>query len=351
MIVGSSFSVRFLHNGDTVSILTEVKNSKGEGMQLFQAIDSTNGAISPDWTQAANQPIISLTLKSSLGYPVRFNAARFAYDGQDLSFNYKEGEWVTANENDSFQSRIDTDSNGYRTPKLKIVKNLASKDAVGNKLIQYSIDYTSQSLNDTVSGAISVLIQQAGSDQHTIMVAADRYELGEGADSTTLRASAMYGVSPVTIGQDGYSIRWYKNDVLLSGKTTASFSITRADVDTGAHYRAELLRNGNVVAQNGCFVRDLADEFQINHEHLAGYSMSVSDSNDAGYSLSLYRNRQLFAGSVTWAWDVYNALHVKSYTGSGANVIVKKEYCICEMNDGSSFYADINVNISAEFNP
>ena len=66
---GAAFSVRFLRNGDQVTVVRNVIDSAGNGAALFQVVDTTTGTPTPDWTQTENQPIIQLGVRSAAGYP------------------------------------------------------------------------------------------------------------------------------------------------------------------------------------------------------------------------------------------------------------------------------------------
>ena len=50
--IGAAFTVRFLRNGDTITITRDIIKSSGEGAALFQMVDVTSGAVAPDWSKA-----------------------------------------------------------------------------------------------------------------------------------------------------------------------------------------------------------------------------------------------------------------------------------------------------------
>src|SRR5574344_2162892 len=129
--IGAAFTVRFLRNGDTITITRDVIKSSGAGAALFQMVDVTSSAVAPDWSKAENQPIIRLTLHSAAGYPISLSSCTWAYNGQNLSFVYNGTNWV--NEGGSyagiFQARINSDG----CPELKITNNLASASAISNR--------------------------------------------------------------------------------------------------------------------------------------------------------------------------------------------------------------------------
>ena len=127
---GAAFSVRFLRNGDQITVVRNVIDSAGNGASLFQVVDTTTGTPTPDWTQTANQPIIQIGIRSAAGYPTEITNVTWAYDGQTLNFTDNGSTLITANKDSRFQARI----NGSYY-ELKIVGNIASKREVSNEEI------------------------------------------------------------------------------------------------------------------------------------------------------------------------------------------------------------------------
>ena len=66
---GAAFSVRFLRNGDQITVVRNVVDKDGNGAALFQVVDTTTGTPTPDWTQTENQPVIQLGVRSAAGEP------------------------------------------------------------------------------------------------------------------------------------------------------------------------------------------------------------------------------------------------------------------------------------------
>ena len=155
--IGAAFTVRFLRNGDTITVKRYIVKTDGSGAALFQMVDVTSGAVAPDWSKAENQPIIRLALHSAAGYPISLSSCTWAYNGQNLSFVYNGTNWV--NEGGSyagvFQARINSDG----CPELKITNNLASASAISNRQINYAVDYVSAAHHETIEGSVDVLIQ------------------------------------------------------------------------------------------------------------------------------------------------------------------------------------------------
>lgn len=344
---GAAFSVRFINNGDQITVVRNIlKYNSNEGASLFQVIDTTSGVIAPDWTVPANQPVICMKLRSSRDYPVQITQMRWAYDGNNMEFVYDGSNWVyPTNQNERrFMACID---GGYY--KLRICGNLADPSEISNKLISYGIDYVSNAVSDTVSGDIPVIIQEAGSDSHIIQITTDRVELDDQNPVAHMSVSAQYGVEPITIGQNGYTIKWFIGPVEQS-TTTSTFNVTRDMIEGGDIIIAKLLKNGTVVAQDSQRINDIADEYQILHSPYgtgAG-SYVVTRTTSARYELILTRNKVPVTSNVDYAWQNYNSLGIEKSSGTGSIVTILPADCLCETQSGS-YYNDADVRVTAEF--
>ena len=340
---GAAFSVRFLRNGDQITVVRNVIDSAGNGAALFQVVDTTTGIPTPDWTQAANQPIIQIGIRSAAGYPTEITNVAWAYDGKTLNFTYNGSAWVTASNDSSFQARI----NG-KYYELKIVNNLASKDVVSNKQISYEVSYYSNAHEDALQGSIDVLIQQAGSDSHNLQITTNSVELDASNTEATLTAVAYYGSTPVSIGTNGYAIEWYQDNVKLSGQTGATLTVNRDMVSGGSIFVAKLLKEGDVVAQDGQRINDIADEYQITYTPTNAGSNYVAPSHNAVYNLSMTKNGNPYTGSVAYSWQIYNALGEPRTSGTSSTVTVTPSDCLVGTGD-NAYYSDCDVQVTADF--
>ncbi|MGN1229897.1 MAG: hypothetical protein ACI4T5_09655 [Prevotella sp.] len=353
--IGAAFTVRFLRNGDSITITRLVLKPDGTGASLFQAVDTTSGTVAPDWGTAANQPIIRLKLNSAAGYPVSIPAVRWAFDGQALSFTFNGTTWVGENNSKPFKARFNEDGN----PELKITGNIASKTAVSNKQIDYEIDYVTAAHHETIEGTVDILIQQAGSNSHMLQITTDRVELsGESTDATykaNLSIDAYYGINPVTVGSSGYTTKWYKDGTddsnFISGSDNkTSLTVTRDDVDGGSIYVCKLFLNGNAVAQDQQRINDISDEYQIEATVADSASNFVGLSNNAVYNLRVSKNKTKFSDTennkVTYNWQIYNAWGEITKEGDGKTVTITADDC---KKKGGSEYSEVDVAVSATF--
>ena len=340
---GAAFSVRFLRNGDQITIVRNIITSSGQGAALFQVIEPISGNVTPNWTVAANQPIIQIGARSAAGYPVEITDVRFAFDGTTLNFTYNGSEWVTSSNDTRFQSRINEGK--YE---LKIVGNIASKTVISNKQISYEVAYVSNAMSDSVQGSVDVLIQQAGSDSHILQITTNRIELDESNDRATLTAKAMYGTEDVTIGSNGYGIEWYQDGAKLEGQTASTLTVTRDMVTGGSIFIAKLKKDGNVVAQDSQRINDIADEYQITYTPTNAGSNYVAPSHNAVYNLSMTKNGNPYTGSVAYSWQIYNSLGEPRTSDTSSTVTVKPSDCLVGTGD-NAYYSDCDVQVTADF--
>ena len=357
---GAAFSVRFLRNGDQVVIVRNIINRHGSGLALFQVIDPTAGTIAPNWDatdlpEGAEkeavldaQPIIQLGVRSAYQYPAEITDVVWRYDGVKLNFTLNGAEWVTAANDAKFQARID--GKNYQ---LKIVGNLAAAEKVANKQITYDVQYACNGMTDTVKGSVDVLIQAAGSNSHMLQISTNRVELDAENPTTTLEAICMYGTEYVTIGSNGYTIKWYQDGKELAGHT-ATLEVNRDMVTGGSLFIAKLFLNGSAVAQDSQRISDIADEYQIVYTPADAGANWLGVNHNATYNLSILKNGKDYAGgSVTYKWDVYDAmgykkpLGQKEPTGTGSLVTVLTEYAKVGTGD-DAYYADCDVQVTAE---
>lgn len=343
---GAAFSVRFLRNGDQITVVRNVVDKDGNGAALFQVVDTTTGTPTPDWTQTANQPIIQIGIRSAAGYPTDITNVAWAYNGVTLNFTYNGDAWVTASNDSSFQARIN--GNYYE---LKIVNNIASKDVVSNKQISYEISYVSNAHSDSIQGSIDVLIQQAGSDSHNLQITTNLVELDASNTEATLTAVAYYGTTPVSIGTNGYAIEWYQDGAKLEGQTGATLTVTRDMVSGGSIFVAKLLNNGNVVAQDGQRINDIADEYQITYTPTNAGSNYVAPGHSATFNLAVTKNGNHYDGDVSFSWQIYNALgELRTSVTSSKNNTVTVTPDDCKVGTGdNAYYSDCDVQVTADF--
>lgn len=381
---GAAFTVRFLRNGDKIEFDRIIIKSNGEGTALFQIIDPTSGAVAPDWTVADDQPIIRLSPRTASGFGVAVNMVTWKVNGTALSFTYDGANWVWAggDSTSGYQARIN--SGNYE---LKICKNLATPTSTSAKTIEYEINYTSGNITETFRDSVECPIYIAGTNSHIVQITVPavnvtnqtggitlgNYEYWDGSQwnavqigSTTLSAVCYYGTSAVTIGQNDYTMQWYKDGVAISGATSSQLTVNRDMVEGGSVFIAKLLKNGAVVGQDGQRINDNADEWQVQASPQSAATNVVSVKKDASgtlvqqnavYDLVLTKNGDLAQGiTPTFTSQIFNALGVLMGTVTGSSVTITPAHCLLngsqsiQVGSPDAVYDDVDVQVTAVFN-
>lgn len=352
-MVKGAFCINFSSQGDMIYLtrnIVRIENGAETGAALFQAIDPNSGALSVDWTVAANQPIIKIAVISARSFTVGILAVAWTYDGNALSFDTTaDSDGWYADTTKRFACKQDGS-----TVMLKIIANLASSTVLSNKQITYVIDYQSAGIKESIQQSVDVQIQQAGSDSHAVYIMTTNSELNRNLSSTVLTAQCVYGVKNITIGSSGYTMKWFQDGEEISGATGQSLTVYRNStdgtpyVDGGSIFVAKLYKNGTLVAQDGQRINDTSDEYQIRATVTPGGSDYVSNSNNASYDLSLLRNGiEQAVNSSIFSWVLYNALGVQTGSGTGSRVTVTKTHAKCTNADGTEYYSDVDCSVTA----
>ena len=346
--VKGAFTVRFLRNGDQVYVsrnIVRIVSGAETGASLTQTIDPISGDVSPKWTVAENQPIIKLRVVSARGYITAINSVSWAYDGNIIAFGASADAsgWHTSTDG-RFQRKM-TDGIEY----FKIIKDLASvsSEVVSNKQITYTVSYTSNAMADSITQSVDVQIQQAGSDSHSVVITTARVELDASAASTVLRAECLYGINSVTVGQNGYTMKWYQDNEEMAGQSAQTLTVTRDMVSGGSVFTAKLYRDGTLVAQDGQRINDTADVWKATGRPSSNGNDFVSETENGTYTLYATKNgvEQSLADSA-FSWEAYNSLGAKTGGGSGKTVVITKAHALCTRADGVEYYGDVDIVIT-----
>ena len=349
--VKGAFTVRFIRTGDQIYITRNVVKFDASGTEsgaaLFQAIDSTNGTINPDWaTDKTAQPALKISVKSAMGNPVTVTDIVWTWKGNTIMFNEAaetSGDyagWNKSTDNMFVKKTTITIVDNVCYCYLRFIANAASATVLSNQTIGFTINYTTSGMNDTVSGTEDVLIQQAGSDSYSVNITTDCSTLNKDQTSTTLTATCLYGVNPL---ESEYTLEWYKDFVKIEGQTGKTLTVTRDDVDGSSVYSVKMLVGSVVKAVDAQRIVDEGDEWQVVAEPSGSSPTAISATSEAKYTLILKKNGTAYSGTPTWTWTVYNALNEQTGSGTTAGVTLTEEMAKCKPSEGTEYYNDVSV--------
>lgn len=248
-----SLTVKRLRNGDTFFISLEIAN----GVPLYQGVDDKSGTVSPDWTVAANQPIIAPNVTSARGASVTLSFHQWQYNGVNLNFN---------GSNDAGGYVLDSTGTFKMNPTtgaLKIVKNLASSTNIANDTLTYSCVASVNGTEYNLQKSIDVLIQTVGATSYLGYVNATTEQLTSSIKSTVLTTSLSLGGAELT----NYYVKWYKDNTLWSSQNgKKSVTVNDTDVDGTQLFIAEFYKDATSttpIFRAGIRIIDTSDDYQV----------------------------------------------------------------------------------------
>lgn len=292
-----SITVKRLRNGDTFFISFNLN-----GVALFQGIDPVSGDVTPDWTVAANQPIITPVVTSARGNTVALGGHQWSYNGVVLLFTAASSGGWTTDSTGKFQINTATGA-------LKIINNLASATNVASDTLTYNCVATVAGVEYNLSKTVDIQIQSVGASSYYGTVNATTEQLTALITQTTINTKLYLGSTE----QSGYSVKWYKDDTLWADKTGPSITVGRGDIDGTQLIIAEFYKSAGdttPVFRAGIRIIDTLDDFQVEHRYVnsagstSNANREVSPGNPVyveGYVVNVRTNTEV---SVNGMWKM-----------------------------------------------
>lgn len=266
-----SITIRRLRNGDSLFISFDSNN-----VDMYQGVDTESGAIFPDWTVAANQPVRTPKVTSSRGYAVTLSLQKWYRAGQEIIFSVDGGDGWWADATGTFKMQVATGA-------LKICKNLANRDSVGNVNLKWSAVATVAGSDQTISKDLDVRIGNMGASSYVGTLLATSEQISSLNTSATLSTSLRLGTEAVA----DYYTRWLKDSEELYARSSGNHSIEvgRSDVDGTQLFICEFYKNAvdtDPIYRAGIRIIDVSDEYQVNFR-----ITSVNKEVDAGKTVDV----------------------------------------------------------------
>lgn len=295
-----SITIKRLRNGDSLYITLE-----SNGIPLYQGVDTSAGTVSPDWTVAANQPVLTPKVTSVRGNTVTRSSHQWRYNGQLLLFTgatSADGNWRT-DSTGKFQINLTTGNDGGA---LKIIGNLANVNAVANGLLEYSCVATVSGTNYNVSKSIDVVIQSMGASSCYGAIIASPQTIDATNTTSTLKTILQVGASPVTT----YHVKWYKDDTAWPAMDgMKQITVGRSDVNGTQLFIAEFYLKASdttPVARAGVYIIDSLDEFRVEFDYVST-AVEVAPGQDVTVKAKVINTRTNSVQTLnnpTWKCDV-----------------------------------------------
>lgn len=295
-----SITIKRLRNGDSLYITLE-----SNGIPLYQGVDTSAGTVSPNWTVAANQPVLTPKVTSVRGNTVTRSSHQWKYNGQVLLFTgatSADGNWRT-DSTGKFQINLTTGNDGGA---LRIIDNLANVNAVANGLLEYSCVATVSGTNYNVSKSIDVVIQSMGASSCYGAIIASPQTIDTTSTTSTLKTILQVGANPITT----YHVKWYKDDTAWPAMDgIKQISVGRSDVNGTQLFIAEFYLKATdttPVARAGVYIIDSLDEFRVEFDYVST-AVEVAPGQDVTVKAKVINTRTNSVQTLnnpTWKCDV-----------------------------------------------
>ena len=248
-----SITIKRLRNGDSLFLTLETN-----GIPLYQGVDPESGAVSPDWTQAANQPVITPHANSVRGNLVTLSNHAWYYNSSTVPLNFNgatSGDWTT-DSTGKFQLNSITGA-------LKIIANLASLSNIANDSLIYRAVATVAGVEYNVEKSIDILIQNVGASSYVGFIISSTEQLTSLVTTATLTTQLQLAAEAI----NSYHVKWYKDDTEWVDKAgQKTITVTRDDVDGTQLFIAEFYKSSgdtDPVYRAGVRIIDTLDDFQV----------------------------------------------------------------------------------------
>ena len=293
-----SITIKRLRNGDTLFISFD-----NNGKPLYQGVDTTTGAVSPDWTKAENQPMLIPKVTSARGASLTLTNHAWTYNGVALVFNGDtDGDFVK-DSTGKFEMNPTTGA-------LKIIGNLASKTNYANDTLSYSCTATVEGIEYNLTKDADVTIQSSGASSYTGFIMATTEQITAAVPNTTLKTQLQLATTNVLI----YHVKWYKQDIdhPWSDKNgQKNISVGRDDVNGTTLFIAEFYANegdSTPVARAGIRIIDASDDFQIVYA-ITSANKTVDEGKPVtveGKIVNMRTNSTVTSADAVWQTRVMN---------------------------------------------
>jgi len=330
-----SIAVKRLRNGDTIYLTLELGSKP-----LFQAVDSQTGAVSPDWTVAANQPVITPNVGTTRNNTVSLASHAWYYNGTQLVFNGTTSGGFTLDSTGKFAINTSTGA-------LKIVANLASSSNTANDTLQYTCVATVGGISYNLEKSIDVQIQSAGASSYFGFITASTTQLNSTNTSATLKAELWLA----TAGVNAFYVKWYRGNTEWQAKAGQSqITVQRSDIDGSALIIAEFYLNSgdtNYVYRAAISMIDTLDEIIV-----VPYISSANKEVDTGKPVTVAcRIVKAADGSVltptnpSYAWQIMDGDTWEQLATATANSITVTT-AHTDKQDGSLHDVEVLVTVN-----
>lgn len=308
----NSITIKRLRAGDSLMLTFD-----NNGIPLFQGVDALTGAVSPNWTIEANQPVRTPKVISTRNLPIELSAFSWSYNGIILSFNGEESAGWKKDSTARFAINTATGA-------IKIIANLASKQNIAGDTLSFSCVASAAKVDYNLSGELNIVIQNMGASSYYLSMLASTEQLTSAIPNCTITTKLYSSANEVT----DYYVKWYKDTELWDEKAgQKSIIVSRDDISGTQLFVAEVYKSmseSQPIARSGVRIIDTADEFQINC-FISSANKEVDTNNPVTVEakiINMTTGTVYTPSTAVWSMDVMDKESWTSLKHSDTNSIV-----------------------------
>lgn len=227
---------------------------------LVQMYQKDTGKCVPDWSVAANQPIIYPVMRSgneNVIKPIVSGSEKWYYNNTMVTFNASGLSTAPAAVAGKLQTT--TYNNGsVNVPALKITGNLASSSNMDADTIRMDGEVEASGHNLAYTSEISLSISEFSNSAYYGFLYPSDGGIIDG-DTATVKVTQELYKGGSLVPQSSYSVKWYKMPSTTAWSTANSVSLVANDIDSKLSVKAEFIIGGEVIASAICEVSDETD--------------------------------------------------------------------------------------------
>lgn len=258
--ISGSITLKRLKRG--VNVILYISTSGGA---MYQGWDKATGKVSPDFTVAANQPILTPTAKAGEGQTVSINSGTWTYNDTPLtpSGTETDAEGFTPCTDTRFKICTDSTSDLYLS--LRIVGNIASEGNLSNDVFKFSGEGECGGVAWKADASQELHLQEIGTSAAVLLLTADKKSIESDNDFATVKATLMVSGTEMT---SGYTYVFKdESGTTLTNKTDRTCEVGRGNITAigGVWCFAYLGNDTKATAVASAFIEliDLADKYEL----------------------------------------------------------------------------------------
>lgn len=263
---------------------------------LTQFFKRDTGACVPDWTVAANQPIIYPVMRSQNEGAIKGVVAgteKWHYNGVLIAFNaagVATSPAAVANK----VKKVTYNNGSLNVPSLQIIGNLSSAENMDADIIRLVGDIEASGHNLTFDVFIGLEIAEYSDNEYTGFLSMTNGGIIDQEGETIVVTPSLYkGGSKMT---GGYTVQWLKPPYISAYSTANTVTIGRNDIDSRLDLMCRFLVDGLVVDTRLVSLSDEIDPYYIACE-ASGTMMLESTGVNNSVAIT-YKVKKMGTGAV-----------------------------------------------------